>query len=152
MDDLAVRPARADEAVALGRLALRSKAYWGYDDDFLAACRTALRVDPSWCDGLRVQVAEREGRIQGFFRVAGTAPAGELDALFVDPPAIGAGVGAELLRTACNMARGLGMSGLGLDADPGAEGFYLHAGATRAGSSPSTVEPGRMLPRLHLVV
>ena len=34
-----VRPARPDEAEALTALVLRSKAHWGYDEAFTAACR-----------------------------------------------------------------------------------------------------------------
>jgi hypothetical protein len=38
-----IRPARPDEATDLSALAMRSKAYWGYDDDFLRACRAYVR-------------------------------------------------------------------------------------------------------------
>ena len=34
---IAMRPARADEAGSLSSLALRSKAQWGYDAKFLEA-------------------------------------------------------------------------------------------------------------------
>lgn len=32
---LVIRRARADEAGTLSELAFRSKAHWGYDDDFM---------------------------------------------------------------------------------------------------------------------
>ncbi len=37
-----LRAARPDEAEALSGLTMRSKAYWGYDEEFLAACRNDL--------------------------------------------------------------------------------------------------------------
>ena len=44
--DPAIRRARPEEAGVLSALALRSKAHWGYDADFLAACRDDLTLIP----------------------------------------------------------------------------------------------------------
>lgn len=147
-----VRPARPEEAGEISGLALRSKAHWGYDAAFLEACRDDLRIDPAWCDGVRLIVAEDGGRLLGYARVAGTAPAGELAGLFVDPVAIGTGVGGLLLRHATAVAAGLGLETLTIDSDPYAEPFYRHAGARRVGESVSPVDPDRRLPRLELDV
>jgi GNAT superfamily N-acetyltransferase len=92
-------------------------------------------------------VAERDGVLVGFYALS-SGTDGELDACFVDPPAIGTGVGAMLLRDALTAARRRGWATLVLDADPGAEGFYLRHGARRIGGSPSGSIPGRVLPRL----
>jgi GNAT superfamily N-acetyltransferase len=145
-----LRPARPEEAPALTALALRSKGHWGYDAAFLAACRQELTVDPVHCDGTRVVVAERAGAVLGFYRVAGQPPIGELTDLFIDPPAIGEGVGTGLLTHARHQASSRGFTVLIIDADPHAEGFYLHAGARRVGQIPSATMPDRALPRLHL--
>ena len=147
-----VRAAGPAEAGAISALALRSKAHWGYDADFLAACREDLTIRPEWCDGVRLVVAEQDGVLLGYARVAGEPPVGELAGLFVDPAAIGHGVGGLLLRRAVRIAAGLGMTALEIDSDPHAEAFYLHAGAVRTGESPSTVDPARLLPRLELSV
>jgi GNAT superfamily N-acetyltransferase len=147
-----VRPARAAEAEAISALALRSKAHWGYDADFLTACRADLTIRPEWCDGVRLVVAEQDGVLLGYARVAGEPPVGELAGLFVDPAAIGRGVGGVLLRHAVRMAAGFGMSALEIVSDPNAEPFYRHAGAVRTGVARSTVDPDRLLPRLELAV
>jgi GNAT superfamily N-acetyltransferase len=150
---LLVRPARPEEAAEISALALRSKAHWGYDAEFLAACREDLTIDPAWCDGVRLIVAESgDGDLLGYARVAGSAPVGELAGLFVDPPAIGRGVGGLLLRHAVAIAADLGFRTLEIDSDPYAEPFYRHAGAVRVGESVSTVDPTRRLPRLELAV
>jgi GNAT superfamily N-acetyltransferase len=147
-----VRAARAAEAAAISALALRSKAHWGYDPAFLEACRDDLTIRPEWCDGLRLVVAEQDGVLLGYARVAGEPPVGELAGLFVDPAAIGHGVGGLLLRHAVRIAAGLGMTALEIESDPNAEPFYRHAGAVRTGESASTVDPTRLLPRLELAV
>ncbi len=36
---ISIRPAQPEEAALLSDLALRSKAHWWYDADFLASCR-----------------------------------------------------------------------------------------------------------------
>jgi len=40
--DIHVRAARLDDASDLSALAWRSKAYWGYEQSFLNACRDEL--------------------------------------------------------------------------------------------------------------
>lgn len=149
---MTVRPARADEAAAISALALRSKGHWGYDPAFLDACREDLTIDPAWCDGVRLVVAEEARTLLGYARVSGGPPVGELAGLFVDPSAIGRGVGGLLLRHAVAIARGLGVRTLDIDSDPHAEAFYRHAGAVHTGVAPSTVDPDRLLPRLRLTV
>lgn len=150
---LQLRPGLPTEAVALSALALRSKAHWGYDEDFLARCREDLTVLPGDCDGRRLVVAVVDGVLAGYVRIAGTPPdAGELEALFVDPPHIGSGCGRALLARAVEIAAAEGMMRLGITADPFAQPFYERAGALPVGDAPSTVIPGRRLPRLQLVV
>src|SRR5699024_955300 len=152
MSELSFRPAQQDEAPQLTELALRSKGHWGYDQDFLAACRLELTVDPAECDGVHIICAERAGQIVGYYQLAGDPPTGELADVFVDPPAIGNGTGGELLRHVLGQARQLGYERLTIDADPHAETFYRHAGARRVGDVPSGSIPNRTLPRLELSI
>jgi GNAT superfamily N-acetyltransferase len=147
-----LRPAVPAEADELSRLALRSKGHWGYDDQFLAACRAELTLQPEQCDGVHTVVAEGGAALLGFYRLAGAAPVAELADLFVDPSAIGRGLGATLLADAVDRARALGISRLLIDADPDAEGFYARMGARRVGTVASGSVVGRELPRLDLVV
>jgi GNAT superfamily N-acetyltransferase len=154
MPPLAVtlRPAVPVEAHALSHLALRSKAHWGYDDEFLAACREELTLQPEQCDGVHVVVAECGATLLGFYRLTGESPVAELADLFVDPDAIGRGLGGTLVADAVHRAGTLGISRLVIDADPHAEGFYARMGARRVGKVPSGSIAGRELPRLELVV
>ena len=84
--------------------------------------------------------------------MAGEAPVAELADLFVDPTAIGRGVGATLLADAVDRARALGVSRLVIDADPNAAGFYVRMGARRVGSVAGSSIIGRELPRFDLVI
>lgn len=145
--EVVLRPARREEASALSALALRSKGHWGYPAEQLEAFRAELTLDPDDLDG--VVVASDGGRLLGYRRVIIDGPSAELDALFVDPPFIGSGVGARLLADALAAARVAGALSVGLDADPDAESFYRRHGARTVGRSPSGSIPGRTLPRME---
>ncbi|MYX73839.1 GNAT family N-acetyltransferase [Streptomyces sp. SID3915] len=147
-----VREGRPAEAAELTALALRSKAHWGYDEGFMAACREELAVRPADVTARRTAVAERDGRILGFTMLDGAPPEGALGMMFVEPDAIGQGVGRLLFGHAREQARRLGFTLLTIDADPNAEPFYTAMGAVRVGAVPSGSVPGRMLPLLELAL
>lgn len=145
-----IRRARVDEAVALTALALRSKAHWGYAPDFIERCREALTVTEEMIASHDVFLAESDGQPLGFYVLkAGPGSDGILDFMFVDPPAIGQGVGGRLWHHAVRQAASRGYAALRIDADPHAEGFYRKMGAVRVGEVASTVDPDRMLPHMR---
>jgi GNAT superfamily N-acetyltransferase len=152
MNALHLRPGRDEEAGLLSQLALRSKGYWGYDQDFLDACRAELTLTPEDIRTRQVTVAERGGQIIGFSALAGQPPVGTLEELFVEPDHIGTGVGRALWRQAMVTARTVGFERITLEADPGAEPFYLAMGARRCGSVASGSIPGRVLPLLEVPI
>jgi GNAT superfamily N-acetyltransferase len=145
-----LRPAAPGEAEALSALALRSKAHWGYDDAFLDACRAELTLRDDELAARRTLVAELDGRVAGFGTLEGDPPYGELGMLFVEPAAIGRGLGGALLAGLVAQARELGFTRLAIDADPFAEAFYRAHGAVRVGEVASGSVPGRVLPQLEL--
>jgi GNAT superfamily N-acetyltransferase len=146
---LRVRLARASEADALTALCVRSKAHWGYDREFMRRSATSLTVTPAMIAEGRVLVAERPPA-----RTLGVAAVEEMQArsrfdlalLFVEPSAIGCGVGRVLFDAAAKLVATRGGSSLSILADPFAAGFYQHLGAVRIGEAPSDAIPGRHLP------
>ncbi|MEU0278883.1 GNAT family N-acetyltransferase [Streptomyces sp. NPDC006195] len=126
-----IREARPDEAPALSALVLRSKAHWGYDEAFLAACRDELTISSGEVTARRLAVAEDEtsGEALGVASLEGRAPDGTLGLLFVEPRAIGRGIGRALYAHVLDRARELGFERLTIDSDPHAVGFYRALGA-----------------------
>lgn len=135
-----LRPARAEEAGLLSDLALRAKAHWGYDEAFLAAYRHALTV------------AVLGDQPVGFSQLRRVDGAADLTDLWVDPHAIGHGIGRLLWERAVATARLLGAGELRVQSDPHAEGFYRAMGAERSGTQASTVIPGLELPLLRRIL
>jgi ribosomal protein S18 acetylase RimI-like enzyme len=142
-----------EEAVAawpeLAELAVRSKGSWGYDPGFLAAFRAQLLAPTGLPEG-DVLVATRAGRRVGFAVVRTTHQAAWLDDLWVEPDAMGAGVGRALWEAAVERARTAGCTAVELEADPNAEAFYARMGARRVGERPSSITEGRRLPWMRL--
>lgn len=147
--EIEFRPARADEARRLSDLALRSKGHWGYSREFLESCRAELTYSPQTCASGELVVAERSHRVLGFYRLIAHVPVSRLESLFVEPGAIGTGVGKALLGHALRAAGALGAAAVTLEADPNAEPFYAGRGAVRTGEVPSGSVPGRTLPLMR---
>jgi ribosomal protein S18 acetylase RimI-like enzyme len=148
--DERIRRARPAEAEALTALAGRAKAHWGYDAAFMELVSPAMAlseidvaVDQCWV------LEDPAGLIAGFHRVILGNPS-ELEDLWVEPSAFGVGHGRRLFEHAVGLARSAGASVLELDADPNAVGFYERMGMERIGETPSTLIPGRTLPRMRM--
>jgi GNAT superfamily N-acetyltransferase len=144
-----IRRARPDEADALNALARRAKAHWGYDAEFMDRVSDAMTLSAADIDLHEVWVLEDASGLVGFHRVIPGDPA-EIEDMWVDPPAMGAGRGRRLFEHAVDIARLGGARALELDADPNAVGFYERMGLERIGETASTLIPGRALPRLRL--
>jgi GNAT superfamily N-acetyltransferase len=143
-----IRDATAADLAPLSALARRSKAHWGYDDAFMAACADELTVTPDMLDNQTVRLFEDSGTRHGFYAVSVKNREAGVELFFVDPPAIGRGVGAALWHDLVLRAQA-GVTGIRIESDPEAEGFYLRMGAVRTGLCPSGSIPGRQLPLLH---
>ena len=116
-----VRDAHATDGEVLSVLAMRSKAHWGYPDEFLAACREELTYDERYLGGL-----------------------------FVEPAFIGTGLGRALMRHALAAARASGARTMVIHGDPNAGPFYEASGAVVVGRVPSGSIPGRTLPTFEI--
>ena len=143
-----LRNARQDELSGLSGLCLRSKAHWGYDEAFLAACRAELTIHPGELQTTSLQIAERDAAVVGLAQVKVTGADADLLKLFIEPGLIGTGVGRLLFEWATAKARQLGAIRMMIEADPGAAPFYERMGAYHAGFTPSQSIPGRLLPRM----
>jgi len=150
-----LRLAKTAECGSLSALALRSKAYWGYDPHFLQACREELTVHPAAAAAGRVVVLVEEDTPLGFYALSPgeRRDEAEISLLFVEPAAIGRGIGRALWDHAVAKARAEGLTRLKVLSDPFALGFYRAVGATLSGKIRSGVRArdgsDRCLPVLH---
>ena len=146
---IALRDARPDELDALSDLCMRSKAVWGYDAAFMAACRNELTLTTADL-ATSLQVATDHDALIGVAQMEVDGDMAHLLKLFVAPDRLRDRIGTRLLAWSMEMASALGACRLVIQADPGAVAFYRRHGARPAGSAPSGSIPGRMLPRLMI--
>ncbi len=144
-----VRAPRLDELEALTELCLKSKAHWGYDEAFMNACREELTWHPSDLSVYRSGLIADARGPQAVVQVGLSDGKADLEKLFVDPDAMGLGLGRLLFDWAVRVSRSGGADRLMIEADPDAASFYKRMGALEIGSAPSVSIPGRHLPLLE---
>jgi N-acetylglutamate synthase-like GNAT family acetyltransferase len=99
-----IRAARVEECAALTGLVRRSKTHWGYDRDFVDAVRDSLTFTAADFDAGPIWVLELDGEVSGVHHIIGSPPEGELSDLWLNPTAIGRGLGRALFRHALETA------------------------------------------------
>ena len=142
-----IRWAQVGEAETLTALCVRSKAHWGYDEEFMRLSAPSLHVSSTDIALNRVIVDVDEGG--NLVGVASVSPQGEnadLSLFFVDPPSIGKGVGRALFERTIWLAQFHATKALTILADPNAAAFYERMGAHFVRNAPSDAIPGRTLP------
>lgn len=143
-----IRAAQPEEAGALSELALRSKAHWGYSEEFMTACRNELTYTPEQVAAGGFHVLEDGGEVRGFYALTKISPTAlELEAMFVEPDCIGRGYGRALMEHALEQASHTEhIERLVIQSDPNAAQFYERAGARKIGERASGSIEGRLLP------
>jgi GNAT superfamily N-acetyltransferase len=137
-----------EELPALSALCFRSKAVWGYDKDFMEACRSELSIDPHELRSTSIAVVEDYGEIVGIAQIKVVGNEADLLKLFVEPAALRTGIGKALFVWATDTAASMGADHLVIEADPDAASFYRQMGAEDFGFAPSGSIAGRLLPKL----
>ncbi len=145
-----LREAKINEGPLLSDLAFRSKAYWGYSAEFMEACREELTYTDIDIENWSVIVVENQ-RVEGFYALVPLSDTEvELEALFVEPDAIGQGYGRALISHAKTTAKAMGAKTMIIQGDPNATPFYQAIGGKLTGERESASIPGRFLPTFEL--
>jgi GNAT superfamily N-acetyltransferase len=150
--NLTIRSALPEEAHLLSELALRSKGHWGYDADFLEACRAELTLSPDYIAASPVFVLEASQQMVGFYGLREQGGELELLYLFVEPEGVNRGYGKLLWKHAVEVAAKLGFQKISFESDPYAEAFYQAMGARHIGDVPSSVQAGRRLSLMEFLL
>ena len=125
-------------------IAVEAKAHWGYDRALVEEWALGGDFDPESLRKRLLYVAEGDGRPVGWAALIPRGEVGWLEDLWVEPAWIGRGVGRALFEHVAAEARQRGARRLEWEAEPNAQGFYEHLGATYVRDSEET-EWGRVL-------
>ena len=147
-----IRPLTENDLAEASALCLRSKAHWGYDVEFMNACRTELTLTAADLKGDLTVGAVHDDTILAVAQLCEAGGRWELEKLFVEPNAMGRGFGRLLIEWAIDTVAAHGGTRIEVASDPVAAPFYRSMGAEDAGQAASGSIPGRVLPRLILHV
>lgn len=144
-----LRAGRASDAATLSALALRAKAHWPYDAEFIRDCAEDLKISPERAEGGLIYVAELSEVVVGFYGFGVNEAEPEMTHLFVEQRLIGVGIGKILWNEAIAFAKTKKWSSFKIVADPyAADSFYFRVGCKKIGEVDSSIRPGRKLPLL----
>lgn len=141
-----LRTATPRDAAQLTELALRSKRFWGYDDDFMQAIAPDMIVLPEYLEYEHGIVAEYGNIVAGYAILRIEGAQAHLRDLFVEPAFMNRGLGTVLLGEAIRIARSAGATRIQLVSDPNAVPFYTRRGFSVEAYESSQYLPGRSLP------
>ncbi len=144
-----IRKARIEERDQINAMIMRSKAHWGYDDAFMAACRDELSLSAERLLSDDLRVLANDNAVAGTVELVMDGQEAHLYKLFVDPDVIGSGAGRILYEWALARAKSFNATAMLIDADPDASEFYEYMGAKTIGKTPSGSIPGRFLPLMR---
>lgn len=126
-----------------------SKAFWGYSDTFLDNFMAKWEIKETYIHSNDLVLFEKEGHLVGLYAFKiNDDPAPELDLFFVHPKQIGKGIGKVMWQHALEHALKQTWFEFKIIADPNAEPFYEHMGATTIGKFESF--PGRFVPVMKM--
>lgn len=101
--------------------------------------RELLMITPEFIAANETFVAMADGEFAGFHALCEVGGTLRLEHLWILPKQIGKGIGRRLFMHAVERAAARGARSLTIEADPNAEPFYCHMGATRIGAALSEV-------------
>jgi GNAT superfamily N-acetyltransferase len=137
----------SDELCFLTQLCLRSKAYWGYDEEFMRLCEPELSLTEADLEEDAFILAVDAEEPIGIVQVSNGPDGCYLEKLFVEPEHMGRGIGRLLFGWATKTATDLGVNEMIVEADPGAAQFYESMGCIEVGQVISGSIPGRTIPK-----
>jgi len=149
-DTVRIRRARSDEADRLTEIALAAKRHWWYPVAWIEAWREGLTFTPAFVTAHPVYVAvDSDDQPLACYGLVDDG-AVHLEHLWVDPSAMGRGLGRMLFAHAVATAQARAATTLYIDSDPNAAPFYERMGARRVGTLRADVcGTLRELPRLR---
>lgn len=141
------RRAGEEDLISLNQTLRSSKAYWGYDQEFMDAFMEKFGLSEQYLQDNIVYLMSQSSRDIGYFSfIFHEEHSLELDHFFISPEYIGKGFGRKMWEACCEVAQELHVEEFTLWADPEAEGFYSKVGCRKIGVKKSPFMPNRYPP------
>lgn len=143
-----IRCANPTDSKSLTELAIRSEAYWGYDDNFMDKFKALYKVSEEFIINNPTYIMEEEEEVIGFYGFLIEEYQRSLEYFFIEPKFIGKGYGKLLWQHVIKSCDTLNIKEFIIVTSPQAQAFYTRLGAKLQGEVESLVAKGRMIPQL----
>lgn len=147
-----IRIANSCDAEVLSKLAIRSEAHWGYDNEFMERFTSLYRVTEEFIMNNATYILQDGNNILGFYGILVDENETSLEYFFIDPQSIGKGHGKTLWTHTINICKLLSIKELSIVTSPHAKEFYIKMGAHPNGEVESLVKKGCNIPKLRYIV
>ena len=138
--------AKTSDINILNDIAIRSKAWWGYEDFLMQKFAQSSSLKSENEDQSTVVKACLDGSIIGWYRYLPNNERIELTDFWLNPEYIGKGFGGKMFQDLKDKVTKDGFQTIEFDADPNAAPFYEHMGCGMIGQTLS--EWNRFIPRM----
>lgn len=141
--------ANFDDLTSINELLRLSKAYWGYDSEFLDRFIKTFCVTHEYIEKNTIKLFYVEEKLAGFFNFCiNKENIFELDNFFLHPDYIGKGFGQKLWNICCQLAHKQRIAEFIIWSEPKAEKFYLKMGCEKISVRQSLIIPNLFAPIL----
>jgi GNAT superfamily N-acetyltransferase len=141
-------PAENSDIDLLNDIAIRSKAWWGYDDHLMKQFAENSLISGELVDGTTVIKVCMEDRIIGWYMYKPDEVGVELTDFWMSPEYIGKGYGGKMFQNLKERVMQDDYYSIVFDADPNAAPFYEHMGCRIIGQALS--EWNRFIPKMRI--
>jgi GNAT superfamily N-acetyltransferase len=147
---MTIERANIGDSAVLTEITKRSKAYWGYSDEQIAAWAEALTITIHYIETKFVYKLVINSKTVGYYSFFNKDKQTiELDNLFILPEYIGNGLGRILMNDFLDRVKKTGASKIILDSEPNVERFYTRFGFIKIGESETSIK-NRYLPKMEM--
>lgn len=148
-----IRLANQQDINEINNLLCLSKAYWGYDPEFMDKFMIEFSIKEAYLAKATTYKVLEEGKLIGFYSFSGNTNDNlELDNFFLHPDFIGKGKGKAMWQRCLQTASQYGATEFIVWSEIHAEGFYLRMGCQKMGKRLSIMMPNRYPPVLKYII
>lgn len=146
-----IRDAVLSDIEAIRELCRESKAYWGYDDDFMTKFMNQYHITAENIRNNTFKLFFDFERLVGFYAFAmnkNEAIPLSLEDFFIHPDYIGQGIGKMMWLNCIDFVKSIGKDEFILESDPNAADFYKKMGCIQVRTRESPIMKNRFVPIL----
>lgn len=146
-----VIPAQPEHADALTQITIAAKRHWNYPKHWIQMWLPLLTISPEYISKNEVWIKTIEDKPVAYYSLKQDANELWLDNFWVLPEHMGKGIGKDLFIHALERVRLRNVSILKVEADPNAQSFYEHMGASKISEHHSEIDgQPRILPVMEI--